>query len=130
MNKTLRLFAAGLVLNLAATAAQASSYPVLLAGQTINIPGGGSIVIRVPTHDTSSIIWAVDSGPTDKATAAQVEASTLLLGSIANENTQGGTVNGALGSGDVPAVPIPGALWLFGTGLVGLVGLKRRGRAG
>ncbi|WP_426991129.1 PEP-CTERM sorting domain-containing protein [Methylomonas sp. CM2] len=29
-----------------------------------------------------------------------------------------------------PAVPVPGAVWLFGTGLLGLLGLKRRGRAG
>lgn len=32
--------------------------------------------------------------------------------------------------GLVSAVPVPGTVWLFGTGLVGLLGLKRRGHAG
>jgi len=30
----------------------------------------------------------------------------------------------------VSAVPLPGAFWLFGAGMLGLLGLKRRGRAG
>ena len=34
----------------------------------------------------------------------------------------------AVHSGDVSAVPVPGAVWLFGSGLVGLVGLARRKR--
>jgi hypothetical protein len=33
----------------------------------------------------------------------------------------------AVRSGDVSSVPIPGAIWLFGAGLLGLLGLKRRG---
>jgi len=32
--------------------------------------------------------------------------------------------------GDVAAVPIPPALWLFGSGLLGLVGIARRKKAG
>ncbi|MDO8844110.1 hypothetical protein [Methylicorpusculum sp.] len=36
----------------------------------------------------------------------------------------------AVSPGQVAAVPVPGAVWLFGTGLVGLLGLKRRGHAG
>lgn len=35
----------------------------------------------------------------------------------------------AVRDGDVAAVPVPGAVWLFGTGLVGLLGLKRRGNS-
>ncbi len=34
----------------------------------------------------------------------------------------------AVHSGNVSAVPVPGAMWLFGSGLVGLVGLARRKR--
>ena len=32
----------------------------------------------------------------------------------------------AVHSGDVRAVPLPGAVWLFGSGLLGLVGMARR----
>ena len=34
----------------------------------------------------------------------------------------------AVQSGDVSAVPVPAAVWLFGSGLVGLIGLARRKR--
>lgn len=36
----------------------------------------------------------------------------------------------AVRPGDVSAVPVPGAVWLFGGGLLGLLGLKRRGNIG
>ena len=35
----------------------------------------------------------------------------------------------AVQSGDVSAVPVPAAVWLFGSGLLGLVGVARRKRA-
>ena len=36
----------------------------------------------------------------------------------------------AIRSGDVDAVPVPAAFWLFGSGLMGLLGLRRRGNIG
>ena len=35
----------------------------------------------------------------------------------------------AVRSGDVSAVPVPAAVWLFGSGLIGLLGLAKRKRA-
>ena len=35
----------------------------------------------------------------------------------------------AVQSGDVSAVPVPAAVWLFGSGLIGLVGFARRKKA-
>jgi len=32
----------------------------------------------------------------------------------------------AVRSGDVSAVPVPAAMWLFGSGLLGLIGVARR----
>jgi len=36
----------------------------------------------------------------------------------------------AVRSGDVAAVPVPGAFWLFGSAMVGLMGFKKRGNIG
>ena len=36
----------------------------------------------------------------------------------------------AVRPGDVAAVPVPAAFWLFGSGLMGLLGLRRRGNIG
>jgi hypothetical protein len=36
----------------------------------------------------------------------------------------------AVSPGEVSAVPVPGAVWLMGSGLLGLLSLKRRGHAG
>jgi hypothetical protein len=36
----------------------------------------------------------------------------------------------AVHPGDVSAVPVPSAVWLFGSGLLGLLGFKRRGNSG
>ena len=36
----------------------------------------------------------------------------------------------AVRPGDVAAVPVPGAFWLFGSAMVGLMGIKRRGSIG
>lgn len=35
----------------------------------------------------------------------------------------------AVRSGDVPAVPVPAAAWLFGSGLIGLTGIARKHKA-
>ena len=51
---------------------------------------------------------------------------------IQNHNTSKNTqfYAWAVSPGQVNAVPVPGAVWLFGTGMLGLLGLKRRGHAG
>ena len=62
-------------------------------------------------------------------------------GSAWNFNTNNGTQSyysskdnqlyaWAVRPGDVAAVPVPGAFWLFGSAMVGLMGLKRRGSIG
>ena len=35
----------------------------------------------------------------------------------------------AVQSGDISAVPVPAAVWLFGSGLIGLAGFDRRKKA-
>ena len=53
----------------------------------------------------------------------------MQLGMQAYNGDKTGTAYAwAVQSGDVSAVPVPAAVWLFGSGLVGLVGLARRKR--
>ncbi len=47
----------------------------------------------------------------------------LYLGEVAN-NGEG--LIGAVEISDIPAVPVPAAFWLFGTALIGFVGMSRR----
>jgi hypothetical protein len=64
----------------------------------------------------------------------------LIPGYAWNFNTSNGNQYGinknnqyyawAVRPGDVAAVPVPGAFWLFGSALVALTGLKRRGSIG
>ncbi len=45
-----------------------------------------------------------------------------------NHKNRGTAYGLAVRSGDVSAVPVPAAVWLFGSGLVGLIGVSRRKR--
>ena len=52
------------------------------------------------------------------------------VGNQDNNGKNGQYYAWAVRPGDVAAVPVPGAFWLFGSALVGLIGLKRRGSIG
>ena len=73
----------------------------------------------------STDLTGVATGGNDKHNAIQVDLSSLTLGTnftahftmeCGNDNLMGRTSQ----------VPIPGAVWLFGSGLLGLVGIRRR----
>ena len=58
---------------------------------------------------SSSVIWYSSAvGPTSGFTSIQ-DGGTAMTGSV-----------------PVPGVPVPAAVWLFGSGLVGLIGIARR----
>ena len=46
-----------------------------------------------------------------------------------NGNRNASNYAWAVRSGDVSAVPVPAAVWLFGSGLTGLIGVARRKKA-
>ena len=49
------------------------------------------------------------------------------LAAVHVQNTSsGGSGSGWVGAVNVNPVPIPGAVWLFGSGLAGLIGLRRK----
>ena len=64
-------------------------------------------------------------------TVGGFEAWTFNMGDgVQNINNKNGDYYAmAVYSGDVSAVPVPAAAWLFGSGLIGLVGVARRKRA-
>lgn len=53
----------------------------------------------------------------------------MFNGEQSNANKGNSLYGWAVQSGDVSAVPVPTAVWLFGSGLLGLVGVARRKRA-
>jgi len=66
----------------------------------------------------------VNGGPDDLAMAAQWLRILPAGGSFSYTQTMQMAQLGGLG----PAVPVPAAAWLFGSGLIGLVGIARRKR--
>ncbi len=50
----------------------------------------------------------------------------MSSGSQQSNNKDGSYNAWAVYDGDVSAVPIPSAVWLFGSGLIGLIGIARR----
>lgn len=53
-------------------------------------------------------------------------ATGISLGEIANVSFQYGT---GFGEPNISAIPVPAAVWLFGSGLIGLAGVARRRKA-
>ncbi len=69
--------------------------------------------------------WPYWSG-TEKTTGSTAWSFNMRWGSQDVYNEGFIALGLALRSGNVSAVPIPGALWLLGSGLLGLLGIKRR----
>ncbi len=57
----------------------------------------------------------------DLASGGRIEGGFMLTGDIASDFT-GDTLIAKAG----PVVPVPAAVWLFGSGLIGLIGVARR----
>jgi hypothetical protein len=50
----------------------------------------------------------------------------FIRGSRGGSGKGSGSYGWAVRSGDVSAVPVPAAVWLFGSGLIGLIGIARK----
>lgn len=60
---------------------------------------------------------------------ATAEIQTLTFQAVLNPDDPGARVSLGLDGVSISAVPIPSAVWLFGSGLIGLVGIARRKKA-
>jgi len=88
------------------------------SGITINSPG--------PFSNVQSGYW---SGTEFAPNPTKAWLFGMLIGNQATNSKLSGLSAWAVHDGDVSAVPVPAAAWLFGSGLIGLLGLARRKKA-
>lgn len=92
------------------------------AGAGFGSPFGTVPLITIELHciapGVSSLVFGQHPGPIDDFVLANEPLSTILDADVLFPTIE--MVN----------TPVPGALWLFGSGLVGLLGLRRKNRAG
>jgi hypothetical protein len=84
-----------------------------IAGST-NLYGQGPTQSGVGLGTDSTLYGVTSAGNPGKVLSYNLGAN-LVLGT-----------NGTLGVGSTPTVPLPAAVWLFGSGLLGLLGVGRR----
>jgi len=90
------------------------------AGALLAIGSGwGSYAFAVDAN-----AWTSVGGSDINATLGAV--SMLRIVSATNPSFQGDKIDAMLGVDNISAVPVPAAAWLFGSGLIGLLGAARR----
>lgn len=96
-----------------------------MGGSQLDDKTGNQTVDGVLLTDVQSIYWSgTDLSPNDQAwTFIYQGGGQTTLDEIS------GLHGWAVCAGDVSAVPVPAAVWLFGSGLLGLVGMARRKKA-
>lgn len=96
-----------------------NSFPVL--GAPVNCPGPTCTLIDAWSTPVS---YGPTSGTISVLSASQLAAGTYALEVRGNVvGSAGGSYSGVL---NLAPVPVPAAAWLFGTGLAGLVAIRRR----
>ena len=92
----------------------------------VNNVSGGSITLSGDDSFVLGMTW--DGGTTyyAEANAVLVNAPDDYRIAFEGQDVTGAPVTGRTLAIDVAPVPVPAAVWLFGTGLLGLVGVARR----
>jgi len=85
---------------------------------------GITTIDQSPFSDVrSGVYWSATESSSDSSRAW---ALGFNMGQLATNSKTGTNYAWAVHTGDVSAVPVPAALWLFGSGLLGLIGISRR----
>jgi len=99
--------------------------------------GAGTILGSGIESDSPNPFSNVQAGPYWSSTELFPGSTTAALDFFFDSSSPGQSVNlknnpslfaWAVRSGDVGVVPVPAAIWLFGSGFIGLLGLARRKR--
>jgi hypothetical protein len=99
--------------------------------------GGLGHLAGAPIADSHNSSYALFTNIQDYAywsvteTSAELEGAWSFFNSIGYLSNYGKTRPAfalAVAPGDISAAPIPGAVWLLGSGLLGLAGLRRKGQ--
>jgi hypothetical protein len=118
----------------ASSAAQLATWSgnqALLGSETFTVPGGGSgyVNLSYSLAQSASLANEITSASTsgNEAVSLYLMATNPTLGMIMFTGGQGQALPTLSFEVDsVTPTPIPAAVWLLGSGLLGLVGLKRR----
>jgi len=93
-------------------------------------PATGAVEIFQVSYDSAEDLLTYQAGSFSLATLTfdtlSVGISPLSIEVISLGDAYGDSLAADLGSGSVSAVPIPGAVWLLGSGFLGLFGIKRK----
>ncbi len=71
-------------------------------------------------------VWDIDSADLDNVISFN---NVQFCGQVVSDSVSFSNVSGSGCSFDTSVVPIPAAVWLFGSGLLGLIGFSKRKKA-
>ena len=96
------------------------------AGDMLTLSGNDvfQIALREGGGAWSAPDSAVCANRTDSCTVGWDGAMTALLVDVMPPSRV--PDEGGIGNGEVPPIPVPAAAWLFGSGLIGMIGVARR----
>ena len=92
----------------------------------VNDISGGSITLSVDDSFVLGMTWDGGASYYAESNAVLVNAPDDYRISFEGQDVTGASVTGRTLAIDVAPVPVPAAAWLFGSGLLGLVGVARR----
>jgi hypothetical protein len=88
---------------------------------------GGSITLSGDNRFTLGMDWGAGYyGDSNASLLSSPDTYLVVFDGFAGLDGTGGPISGNTLAVDLAPVPVPAAVWLFGTGLLGIVGIARR----
>ncbi len=114
-----------------------SAYSFTFFSEWMEANGNANVYYELSDWDTSSVVFSnnIVNGFYSAWETGTLAAGNyrLIVEAISNADGLDSSLNSGFASGDfgleLTAVPVPAAVWLFGSGLLGLAGVARRKKA-